>query len=298
MRISRAAPPLLTLALSAIILAGCADGATNTDLRTDTSSEVDDLVYSMEGSDALMVNACLPAVTEQPTGAVLLIHGGGFEKGGRNSDSMMEPCRQLAAVGMAGFSIDYRLTPEATYPAQVDDVATAVEWLCDPAQADRFGIDPDRIGLFGSSAGAIMAASVGTAGSGSLEAGSRVAAVVALSPAADLTEAGLALGDPSRKEVALILQYLGCRELSECRDARSASPLYSVDSTDPPFFIAISDDEIVPVEQGRALRDALDTAGVDVVYDERSGSRHAISMLDTTMKKDVLDFLQRALRAA
>ena len=291
MRLARVGVVVIAAAMA---LTGCAP-TPDPDIRTDSVSALDGIAYSDAGGEDLLLNACLPAKTDEPTGAVVLIHGGGFERGGRDSDSMMEPCRQLAAVGLAGFSIDYRLAPASTYPAQVDDVAAAVEWLRDPMQAGRFGVDPDRIALFGSSAGAIMAASVGTAGSGSLAEGSRVAAVVALSPAADLTEVGLALGDPSRDEITLIQAYLGCNDLRDCPTAEDASPLYSVDPTDPPFFIAISDDEIVPVEQGRALRDALESEGVDVVYDEREGTRHAIALLDDATKRDVLEFLRSAL---
>lgn len=290
---SRRRPLLAILATGALLLAGCSGAdPLPEDQRTSSASFEEDLQYHEVEGTKLLLNACLPAITTEPTAAVILIHGGGFETGNKDSQSMMGPCRQLAEYGVAGFAVDYRLAPDFTYPAQVDDVSAAVEWLREPEQAAAFGIDPDRIGLFGSSAGAIMAASVGTAGEGPTNVGSRVAAVVALSPAADLTASGFSLGSPSEDEVSLILQYLGCDSVEDCPDAREASPLFAVDSSDPPFFIAISDSEIVPVQQAEALAAALEAADVPVTLEIKPGDRHAIRLLDESTRVDILAFLQ------
>jgi acetyl esterase len=188
--------------------------------------------------------------------------------------------------------------PEHQYPAQVDDLSAAIEWLREPAQVKRFEIIPEKIGVFGSSAGAIIAASHGTSGTGDTSAGSRVAAVVALSPASDLTESGLALGKPSDDEVRLILAYLGCRDVGNCPDAKAASPLFGVDPSDPPFYIAVGDREIVPEQQAEVLSTALKNANVPVTYQVKSGSRHALALLDEAMLAEVLAFLHENLDAS
>jgi acetyl esterase/lipase len=287
--------PLLALLATVLTVGACSSAPEPPAPTANTAKHATkNLRYATAGGEDLLLNACLPR-SDDKTPAVILVHGGGFQAGNKDSGGMMQLCRKLAADGFAAFSIDYRLMPEFQYPAQVDDLSAAIEWLREPAQVKRFEIDPARIGLFGSSAGAIMAASQGTQGSGPTDDGSRVGAVVALSPAADLTETGLRLGQPSDTEVKLILAYLGCRDVADCPDAKAASPLYGVDPTDPPFFIAVSDSEIVPEQQAEALSTALTEANVPVTFEVRPGSRHAMSLLDDAMFADVLAFLHENL---
>jgi acetyl esterase len=292
-----------SLALACVLALGACTGSpqpTASPTTTTDSHATRDLVYSTASGQKLKLNACLPR-SDAATPAVILLHGGGFESGGR--ESMMGLCRTLAGSGFAAFSIDYRLMPKYPYPAQVDDLKAAITWLREPSHVKRFELDPARIALFGSSAGAIIAATQGTAGEGRWTPGdaktaTRVAAVVALSPAADLTAAGLTLGKPGNAEVQLILAYLGCHSIDNCPDARAASPLYAVDPTDPPFYIAASTNEIVPEQQAQALDTALTAAGVPVTLVVKPGSKHAISLLDTKMTAAILAFLHSNLDAA
>ncbi len=286
--------PLLALAAAVLTLGACSASPDPAPTPNTATHATKDLRYATADGQDLLLNACLPR-SDDKTPAVVLVHGGGFEAG--DKEGMMPLCRKLAADGFAAFSIDYRLMPKYQYPAQVDDLRAAIEWLREPAQVKRFEIDPARIGVFGSSAGAIIAASHGTAGTGGTGEGSRVAAVVALSPAADLTESGLALGKPSDTEVKLILAYLGCRDVGNCPDARAASPLFGVDPTDPPFYIAVSDSEIVPEQQAEVLSDALKNANVPVTYEVEPGSKHALALLDEARLTDVLAFLHETLDA-
>jgi acetyl esterase/lipase len=250
-----------------------------------------DLQYGTAKGQDLMLNACLPEVKKRPTPAVILIHGGGFDSGTKDFGGMTALCTELAGSGVAAFSVDYRLAPKFAFPAQVNDVTDALKWLRDPQQVAEFNIDPERIGLFGSSAGAIIAASMGTNGSGSITKGDRVAAVVALSPAVDLTEKGLSLGDPSAMAVSSILQYLGCDDFTDCPNSQEASPLYSVDATDPPFYIAISKKELVPVQQAQAMARALTAVDVPVTLDVKAGKRHASELLDEDTRASIRQFL-------
>ncbi|MGO4691440.1 alpha/beta hydrolase [Glaciibacter sp. 2TAF33] len=284
-----------------LALGGCtaAPPAEETPTPTAGSHGTRNLVYATASGKKLQLNACLPR-SDAATPAVILLHGGGFQSGGK--ESMMGICRELAASGFAAFSIDYRLMPNFPYPAQVDDVKAAISWLREPAQVKRFELDPARVALFGSSAGAIIAATQGVAGEGTWTTGdkataTRVAAVVALSPAVDLTASGLKLGKPGAAEVRLILAYLGCESPESCPDARAASPLYAVDPTDPPFYIAASTAEIVPEQQAQAMNAALEKAGVPVTLDLKAGSKHAISLLDSTTTRAVLAFLHSHLDA-
>jgi acetyl esterase len=266
--------------------------------RTEGVSVEQDIVYGTADNEELLLNACLPPESSEPAAVVILVHGGAFDSGDRNAEGMMALCTELAGQGFVAFNMDYRLAPAFTYPAQVDDVSAAVQWARDAEQVMRFGIDPDRIGLFGSSAGAIMAASVGTRGEGDLSTGARVAAVVALSPAVDLTPAGLSLGTPSVEAQTVISQYLGCSDVADCPVAQDASPLYSVDASDPPFYIAAGDAELVPVAQAQAMESALTAVGVPVTLNVQEGSKHALQLLDNETRLGILEFLNQTLGSA
>ncbi|MFF3601899.1 alpha/beta hydrolase, partial [Kitasatospora indigofera] len=131
-----------------------------------------------EGAAVVAVRGGLPAVVS--------IHGGSWARGDKANDDWRNVCGWLASEGFVAYSLNYRLVPEALFPAAIDDVALAVEWMRTPANASRFGIDPARIGAFGGSAGGNLAALLGTRGTGPLDEGSRVAAVAELSAPIDL----------------------------------------------------------------------------------------------------------------
>ncbi|WP_166806346.1 alpha/beta hydrolase [Cryobacterium serini] len=291
MKKCRALEACVGLLAVGLVLSGCA--ATTPVARTHSDSVVlqNDLQYGTVSGQKLLLNACLPKSSQAPTAAMILIHGGGFDSGTKDFGGMNALCSELADGGIAAFSVDYRLAPEFAYPAQVNDVTDALAWLRESAQVAEFGIDPERIGLFGSSAGAIIASSIGTKGTGSLTGDGRVAAVVAMSPAVDLTENGLLLGDPSKTAIDSILQYLGCSDFTDCSNSREASPLYAVDKTDPAFYIAISEKELVPVEQGKAMALALKRVGVPVTLDVKAGKRHALELLDEATRMRIRQFL-------
>src|SRR5262249_32110326 len=96
---------------------------------------------------------------------VLWIHGGGWKFGDRKSGPDLK--RFFASRGIAMASIDYRLTGEAIFPAQIHDGKTAIRWLHEIAPA--YDLDPERIGVWGASAGGHLAALAALSGDGVLE---------------------------------------------------------------------------------------------------------------------------------
>lgn len=90
--------------------------------------------------------------------AVLFIHGGGWRSGNKSLDIPL--AQQIAAKGYVTAAVEYRLAPEALYPAAVFDIKAAVRFI--RANAKKYNIDPDKIAIAGSSAGGQLAALVGT----------------------------------------------------------------------------------------------------------------------------------------
>jgi len=287
---------LLAMALAAAAtLAGCTASPEPVSTPAGFTTEKAIEYRSIDGT-SLKADACLPTGETEPLPALVLMHGGGFVEGARNEGGMSELCAYYAQRGYASFTIDYRLLPESLYPGQIEDAQAAVEWLRDPEQVERFGIDPARIGAMGSSAGAIIAASLGTAGEGPLTEGSRVKTVVAFSAVADMTESGLTLGDPAPEAEQQIVSYLGCESVSEsCPQAVPASPITAVDASDAPQIWLTSENELVPVEQAEAMQAALQGVGVTAEVGIDGEQHHGLQNNTPNNKKAILAFLQANL---
>lgn len=125
-----------------------------------------DLVFSEADGKPLLLDLYLPQGAERPFPLIIWLHGGGWKHGDRRLAPDLS--RYFAERGLAMASIDYRLSDEATFPAQIHDVKAAIRWL--RGNAAQFGFDGERIGLWGSSAGGHLAAIAALAGDGVLEA--------------------------------------------------------------------------------------------------------------------------------
>lgn len=256
-----------------------------------------DIVYREVDGELVLLDVCRSSEDQgepDPRPAVMLIHGGGFHAGDKDRPQWQLICRWLADAGYVAVNLNYRLAPEYPFPAAIEDVQAAVEWA--RANAAAYGIDPERIGALGGSAGANLAQLLGTSGTGSTTEGSRVAAVVSLSGAADLTERALDLGEPLERQIRAVQSYLGCSDLTDCPASTDASPITHVDATDPPFLLAQSDRESLPVEQTEVMADALAEVGATPQVLIEPGTAHATRLLhDRPVRELVLDFLDQTL---
>src|SRR3954466_12956342 len=104
---------------------------------------VDDISYASPYGTPLLADVYLPENGAGPWPVVIWIHGGGWRFGSRRMAPDLS--RWFASRGLAMVSIDYRLTRPAIFPAQIEDVKTAVRWV--RAHAFRYGFDPSRVGL-------------------------------------------------------------------------------------------------------------------------------------------------------
>lgn len=253
-----------------------------------------DIVYSEVDGQSLAMDACIPDGFGAPAPAVILLHGGGFTQGSRSDESMQNMCTWFAERGYAAFPVSYRLAPEYVYPSQTQDVATAVQWLRDPAQATRFNIDPTRIGAIGSSAGAILTLEVATAGEGATNVGSRIKAAISLSGVADMTPAAAGLGTPPPEAVSIILNYLDCSSIRTC-DGSDASPVTHVDPSDPATLLVGSENDLVPIEQAQSMATALSGAGVTNELIVVPGAGHGAQLMNQAVRDSIVAFLSTYL---
>ena len=118
--------------------------------------ELRTLTYATRDGAELKLDLYVPTppAARTPAPVILFLHGGGWSGGTRTTGPDFR--RYFAADGFAMASIDYRLTPAVTFPANVEDVRTAIRWL--KANAAAQGLDPERICLWGTSAGGHLAA--------------------------------------------------------------------------------------------------------------------------------------------
>ncbi|NQX25982.1 alpha/beta hydrolase [Microbacteriaceae bacterium VKM Ac-2854] len=243
-----------------------------------------DIVYDAATGQTLDV--CMPAGGGDARPAVLEIHGGSWARGDKADLNWRPICQWLASEGFVAVSVNYRLAPAAVFPAQIDDVTAAAAWLT--ANAEDYGVDPERIAAFGGSAGGNLASLLGTTSAD-------IKAVVDLSGPSDLTATGMADDDPTVGIAAAVHSYLACADLAACPAASAASPIAQIDADDPPFFIAHSESERVALSQSQSFADALTAAGVDVEFRLQAGSLHSIAMLNDTLRGQIIDFLDREL---
>jgi acetyl esterase/lipase len=196
----------------------------------------------------------------------------------------------LTEAGFAVASINYRLSADAAFPAQVHDCKGAIRWL--RANAADYALDSDHFGVWGRSAGGHLAALVGTSGGvaelegdvgGNLERSSRVQAAADYCGPTNAFTFAQFVHDCGRPEPPFLGRCLG--EIVAHADdpewaywanlARLASPVFSVTPDDPPFFIAHGvADTRVPASQSQELNDRLIAAGVPPTFDLVPDANH------------------------
>ena len=242
---------------------------------------------AIPGVRPLELDLWLPPDPSPPVAAVVFLHGGGWRMGSRASAGPAfarggpNPFEQVARAGIAVASVDYRLSGEARWPAQLQDAKAAVRWL--RARAGELGIDPNRIAAWGESAGGHLAEMVGLTGENSALEGdvgitgpsSAVSAVVAWYAPSDLTrvatDSGQDPADPTTREAML----LGAAPSSVPTIAALASPVSHVVATAPPMLLLHGRaDRLISSAQSERLHRALTDAGADARLGLYDGADH------------------------
>lgn len=181
----------------------------------------EDVPYKSVGSRELKLDIFKPKAPGKSLPAILLVHGGGW----RSGDKILQRSLaiRLAEMGFVAVPVEYRLSPEAQYPAAVQDVNEAIRWM--KMNAERYGLDSSRVAISGSSSGAQLVSLVGLSdlpvheGKSELSASSKVKAIINI-------DGILAFHHPESAEGKVAAEWLGgyYEQIPEIWD--EASPAY------------------------------------------------------------------------
>ncbi|MBT2653971.1 alpha/beta hydrolase [Bacillus sp. ISL-18] len=242
---------------------------------------IPDLEFAAPNGKPLLLDLYLPIGTEGPVPVIVWLHGGGWRIGDRKLGPDFRV--RFAERGFAMASIEYRLSSEATFPAQIHDVKAAIRWL--RSAAKEYGLDSGNIGLWGSSAGGHLAALAGTTGFGRLEGlelgnqefSSEVQAVVDGYGPIDFLQLDVhseftPSDDPESNRLNSVQRHtdpdspesklLGAPIEIVPHLVREANPITYIDKKAPPFLILHGmSDLAVPVSQSELLYKALSEQG-------------------------------------
>jgi acetyl esterase/lipase len=258
----------------------------------------DALQYGTGGGEKLLLDLARPKDLDKPTPCIVFIHGGGWAGGNRKAH--YNRMRAAAEDGFVAATVSYRLVRDGKHrwPSQIEDCKCAIRWL--RANAERFSIDPDRIGAFGDSAGAHLSMLLGTMDKddglegegGSSDQSSKVQAVVGFYGPTNLaTEYPKASRD-------IVANFIG-GPLGERRaDYERASPIKYVNAGDAPMLIFHgTKDELVPYEQAFEMATALTNAGVSGRVEILLGHRHGWGgEAAEHTRRTTMEFFRQALK--
>ena len=228
-----------------------------------------DVVYqSLAGYRPQIIDIYVPpAPGNHPL--VLYIHGGGWVGGHtRHSGALADFPKVLASLAAEGFtvaSLEYRLSGEAKFPAQLQDAKAALRFLKD--HAAQYHIDTTRVGIWGGSAGGHLTALTAlTCHDTKLDPD----AAKDMCPTAAVTWYGVfdfgKMAGPSRPNGDdNATKLLNCTAPCPAERFAEASPVTYIDSKDPPFLLIHGmDDKTVPVSQSQDAEAKFKAAGVPV----------------------------------
>jgi acetyl esterase len=250
-----------------------------------------DVEYARMGEVSLKLDASIPAGTG-PFPAVIIVHGGGFMGGNKRQfvTPILEP---LSRAGFAWFSVDYRLAPKFPYPAAVDDVDKAIEYV--KAHVAEYKVDPNRIALLGESAGGHLVSYVGT----QTDPRWSVAAVVSFYGPHNLP-AEYDMRKRQKIAPSALQAFLAIKTFDPPAFQRleAASPINHVHEKMPPYLLVHgSDDQVVDYQQSAKMGERLRQAGNTCELYTVQGGAHGMMNWEKTpaYKQKVVEWLTQVL---
>lgn len=249
--------------------------------------------------------------TKENKPAVLYFPGGGFTSA--DHEKFLEMRYALARAGYVVAACEYRAVPNK-FPALLEDAKAAVRWM--RAHVSEFGVDANRIGLLGDSAGGYVVQMAGaTNGEKNWDVGdfkevsSDVQAVVSIYGISDLTTIGEGIGNENVHASAAVTEALllngpafkdfaGASVNADPQKAKAASPIGHVDGTEPPFLLMHgSGDKVVSPLQSKKMFEALQNKKVEAEYVLVRGAEHGdLPWYQPGVISRVVNFFDRHLK--
>jgi acetyl esterase/lipase len=263
-------------------------------------------------SSAQKLDLYIPTSGSGPFPVVFMIHGGGFMMGDKADGTGLAGVDQLLAAGFAVASINYRLSAEAHFPAQINDAKASVRFL--RANALKYNLNPDEFGAWGASAGGNLVALLGTTCNvaelegvelGNADQSSCVQAVVDWFGPIDFLKmdeqfAGTSCAQNHNDASSPESKLIGAAIQTVPDKVKLTNPMNYITADDEPFFIqnGTADCNIPPV-QNKDFADALSAViGAEkVTYISLDGAGHGGSQFETEENlHKVIGFLHRYLK--
>ncbi len=236
-----------------------------------------DIEYGQASGETLLLDAHIPD-SPGPHPIAILVHGGGWSRGDKSgSDKPGDGAditpwfAPLTAANFSWFSINYRHAPAHRWPAALEDVQTAIRWV--KTHATHYRGDPQRIALFGHSAGGHLVCLAATLADDS----TRVQAVVGFAPVTDFETDVAHRGGQLSTSLQALFNLPATPTPASLARLREASPLTHAKPSLPPFLLLHGDaDKTVRIEQSLAFQKKLQAAGVRCDLITLPGAPHGL----------------------
>jgi acetyl esterase/lipase len=305
-------------AVMAKLMGGGKPGGTSGQSSLDTSAakaKYLDVAYA-KVSSAQKLDIYIPKTGNKPYPVIIAIHGGAFKSGDKASGEVA-PMLKALARGYAVVSVNYRLSGEAPFPAQINDVKAAIRFL--RANAAKYNLNKNKFATWGGSAGGNLSALVGTSSGvaalegatlGNAKESSKVQAVVDwFGPIyfstmdAEFAKLGQtptmgATNTATSPESALLGKTIGTTAAEA--SVKKASPQTYISKDDPAFFIQHGTaDRNIPITQSINFSAKLKSVlgSKKVTFEKLAGAAHGGTQFETTANlKKVLDFLDKYMK--
>ncbi|MGE0607309.1 MAG: alpha/beta fold hydrolase [Pirellulales bacterium] len=239
--------------------------------------ETPNITYVERDGKPLKLDLFQPQEMKQPLPLVVCIHGGGWQSG--NKEAFAGFARYFAQNGFIAVSVQYRLAPAARYPAQIEDVRSAIRWL--RANADKYQIIKEQVGVVGGSAGGHLALLAGLMDDPSdppaddphADESCKAQAIVNYFGPADFGKQ-----DWPPVVEKMLENLMGGDRTKLAKEFAAASPVSHIDAHDPPVLTFHGTaDALVPYNQATGLHAALKEAGVQNELETLTGEGHGFS---------------------
>ncbi|GAA2332052.1 alpha/beta hydrolase fold domain-containing protein [Saccharopolyspora halophila] len=292
------------LALVALVATGCspeseAESPVQVGRDLGASQVLRQRVFAERETGDLRLDLFLPD-HDRPAPLVVYAHGGGWNAGERTlrpGTPEGSAARALLTAGYAVATVDYRLSGAARHPAQLRDVAEAVRWL--QGKATDLGVDPDRLALWGASAGGHLVSQLGAVTGDPAQPGGGLTGVRAVLNWFGPTDmrAEVQRAHPRMRPYAraAVTELLGCAPVECPQRAAAASPVTHLSGDEPPFLIQQGTaDSLVPVGETFDFAAELRRRNVPVELHPYEGLDHGFAKAENpeTITKTLVAYVK------